>query len=49
MNFAELWHHQNSFSDFKVLCLCEKQAASSQNVVQMNSSSILNIFALFFV
>lgn len=20
MNFAELWHHQNSFSDFKVLC-----------------------------
>lgn len=21
MNFAELWHHQNSFSDFKVLCL----------------------------
>lgn len=22
MNFAELWHHQNSFSDFKVLCVC---------------------------
>lgn len=51
MNFAELWHHQNSFSDFKVLCLRvqEKQAASSQNVVQMNSSSIPDIFALFSV